>query len=72
MSININLFSENFIKVDFYFNDLIYEKIIQYEKFGFLSFVSEIGGLMGLLMGASVITLIEFLEYIVLKVINKL
>lgn len=46
-----------------------YEKIIQQEKFEFLAYLSEIGGFMSLLLGASVVTLFEFLEYFIVRVL---
>lgn len=44
------------------------ERITQMKKFEFLALISEIGGFMGLLLGASVVTLIEFIEFIFIKV----
>ena len=41
------------------------------EAFGLLSLLGEVGGFLGLLLGASVITLCELLDYILLKVVAR-
>ncbi len=42
----------------------------QNKAFEFLSLLSEVGGFMGLLLGASVLTLCELLDYILLATAN--
>lgn len=59
---------KNFLKIDVFYKEMTFERITQHEKFKFLSFISEIGGFMGLLLGASLITILEFIEYFTLKV----
>ena len=39
--------------------------------FEFLSLLSEIGGFLGLLLGASVLTVCELIDFITLATINK-
>ena len=39
--------------------------------FEFLSLLSEIGGFLGLLLGASVLTVFELVDYVALATINK-
>ena len=48
-----------------------YEVIAQQEAFGLLSLLGEVGGFLGLLLGASVITVCELLDYILLSVAAK-
>ncbi|CAD5123960.1 DgyrCDS12265 [Dimorphilus gyrociliatus] len=69
--IDEDFFLRNFVKVEIFYKEMSYEKITQMKKFEFLAFISEIGGFMGLLLGASVVTIIEFIEFFFLKVINK-
>ncbi|CAD5123963.1 DgyrCDS12268 [Dimorphilus gyrociliatus] len=70
LKVDGDFFFRNFAKVDIYYKELSYQKIQQLEKFEFLSLISEIGGFMGLLLGASVLTIIELLEYFVVRVSN--
>ena len=64
-------FSENFLQVDIFYKDLSYERVEQQPSFPFLSLLSEVGGFMGLLLGASILTVCELLDYNVLTVSNK-
>ena len=63
---------ENFMEINIFYEELSYEKIVQLEAFPLLSFVSEVGGFLGLLLGASIMTLIELLDYIFIHVSNFL
>ena len=64
-------FSENFLQVDIFYKDLSYERVEQQPSFPFLSLLSEVGGFMGLLLGASILTVCELLDYIALTASNK-
>lgn len=59
-------FRENFIKVDIFYKDLSFEKVSLQVSFELMSLFSEIGGLLGLLLGASILTLLELFDFIVL------
>jgi len=50
-----------FSKVKIYYEELINTDATEEELYGFTSLLSEIGGLMGLLLGCSVISLVELL-----------
>ena len=50
-----------FSKVKIYYEELINTDATEEELYGFTSLISEIGGLMGLLLGCSVISLVELL-----------
>ena len=54
-----------------FYKDLSYERTEQQPSFPFLSLLSEVGGFMGLLLGASVLTVCELLDYIVLTIASK-
>ena len=57
--------------VDIFYQELSYEEIEQNVAFEFLSLLSEIGGFLGLLLGASVLTVCELVGFIALATINK-
>ena len=57
--------------MDIFYQELSYEEIEENKAFEFLSLLSEIGGFLGLLLGASVLTVCELVDYITLVVINK-
>ena len=63
---------ENFLKVDIFYPELSYEEIEQNIAFEFLSLLSEVGGFLGLLLGASVLTVFELVDYISLSFLNTL
>ena len=57
--------------MDIFYEELSYEEIEENKAFEFLSLLSEIGGFLGLLLGASVLTVCELVDYITLVIINK-
>ena len=57
---------ENFVQVDVFYKSLRYEEISIHQAFPFLSLLSEVGGFMGLLLGASTLTVIEILDYTIM------
>ena len=63
--------SGNFLQVDVFYKDLSYSRVEQQATFPFLSLLSEVGGFMGLLLGASVLTVCELVDYIVLTVTSR-
>ncbi|XP_070542971.1 amiloride-sensitive sodium channel subunit gamma-like [Ptychodera flava] len=54
----------NLIKLKVYFSELNFESITEKPAFGRIDLLSSLGGLMGLYIGASVISLFEFLEFV--------
>ena len=69
--LNYNLllaFRQNFVQVDIFYKKLTEEVVTQMKKFEFLSLLSEVGGFLGLLLGASIMTICEVLDYIMMKV----
>ena len=65
-------FRENFIQVDIFYPELSYEEIEQNIAFEFLSLLGEIGGFLGLLLGASVLTVCELVDYLAVAVLTEL
>ena len=62
---------ENYIKVDIFYRDLSYDFVKQQVSFEFLSLLSEIGGFMGLLLGARVLTVCELVDYLTLACLHR-
>ncbi len=58
--------------MDIFYQELSFERIEQNEAFEFSSLLSEIGGFLGLLLGASVLTVFELVDYLALHSMNKL
>ena len=59
------------MQVDIFYQVLRYEEIIQNKAFEFLSLIGEIGGFLGLLLGASIITVCEMVDFVFLTFITK-
>ena len=59
------------MQVDIFYQEISYERIEQNIAFEFLSFLSEIGGFLGLLLGASVLTVCELIDYVSLSFLNR-
>lgn len=64
-------FRENFIKIDIFYKELSYEEVTQQIGFGVMSLFSEIGGLLGLLLGASVLTVGELIDFLILLIVRR-
>ena len=60
------------MQVDIFYQEISYQEIKQNIAFEFLSLLSEIGGFLGLLLGASVLTVCELLDYVSLIFVKKL
>ena len=59
------------MQVDIFYQELSYEEIQQNVAFEFLSLLGEIGGFLGLLLGASVLTVFELIDFVTLTMINR-
>ena len=57
--------------VDIFYREISFEEIEQNIAFEFESLLSEIGGFLGLLLGASVLTVCELVDYISLILFKK-
>ena len=60
------------MQVNIFYQALSYEQIEQNIAFEFLSLLSEIGGFLGLLLGASALTVFELVDYIALQIYKRL
>ena len=59
------------MQVEIFYQDLSYEEIEQNIAFEFLSLLSEIGGFLALLLGASVLTVCEILDFALVFLFKK-
>ncbi|XP_060606460.1 degenerin mec-10-like [Ruditapes philippinarum] len=59
---DLDQIAPNFLAVYIYFEDLNYETISEEPLYNTIRFLSDIGGAMGLYMGASVLTYVELLQ----------
>ncbi|XP_070553747.1 acid-sensing ion channel 5-like [Ptychodera flava] len=57
----------NLIYLDIYYDEINYEELKQTEAMTPSALVSDIGGQLGFFLGASIITLCEFIEYLIMK-----
>ncbi|XP_070532973.1 amiloride-sensitive sodium channel subunit beta-2-like [Ptychodera flava] len=57
---------EDLVRLEVYFEDLSYNFISEEKAYSITQLLSDTGGSLGLYVGLSVITLIEFIEYLVL------
>ena len=64
-------FRENFVQVDVFYKGMVYEAVSVQEAFGFLSLLGEVGGFMGLLLGASSLTICETIDFLIMSVYKK-
>ena len=62
------IFRDNFLNLDIYYKQLSVEEILQQPAFEFLSLLSEVGGFLGLLLGASVLTVCEIFDFIIVTI----
>ena len=53
------------MQIDIFYQELSYERIEQQVSFEFLSLLSEVGGFLGLLLGASALTVCELIDFLV-------
>ncbi|XP_042863330.1 acid-sensing ion channel 1A-like [Penaeus japonicus] len=52
-------------RIKVFFLDLMYEQVKEEFSYPFASLVADFGGMMGLLLGASLLTLVEVAEYVI-------
>ncbi|KAI0226616.1 hypothetical protein LSAT2_022905 [Lamellibrachia satsuma] len=70
-AIDERFYANNMIQVDMFYKELTEGKVQQQKAYEYQALLSELGGLMGLLMGASCLTLIEVLDFIIVSIFNK-
>ena len=63
---------ENVAKVNIYLRDPFVKRIVREEKISIITFIGSVGGLLGLFMGFSVVSLFEIIYLLALWLINKI
>ena len=63
MNVSRSYLNDNYAKVDLFFSDLSYTKITSLPSYSVLTLFCEIGGAMGLILGSTFLTAVEFLEF---------
>lgn len=59
------------MQVDIFYRELNSENVVQRASFELLSLFGEIGGFLGLLLGASILTVCELVDYITMTCMSK-
>ncbi|XP_078319796.1 FMRFamide-activated amiloride-sensitive sodium channel-like [Crassostrea virginica] len=62
---NLTGIQENFLKALIYYEDLNYEKITEEPLYDGFQLISDIGGALGLFMGASILSFVEVLQFMI-------
>ncbi|EDO29540.1 predicted protein [Nematostella vectensis] len=65
-------FRENVASLDVYFDELSYDLIEQKPSFDRWSLIAMIGGYLGLFLGMSLLTVLEFFDFLVMKLLNRI
>ena len=65
LHVNLHVSSrENFAQIDIFYKSMTYSEITHAEAFPFISLLNQVGGFMGLLLGASCLTLVEIIDHL--------
>ena len=59
------------MQVDIFYRELNSENVVQRAAFELLSLLGEVGGFLGLLLGASILTVCELVDFLTLSFLNK-
>ena len=62
---NMSFYEENFLSIDIYFESLNVELQTTKDAYGVVALLSDIGGQLGLFLGVSVISVMEFVTWVV-------
>ena len=57
--------------MEVFYKELSFSNIRQQKAFEFITLLSEIGGFLGLLLGASVLTVCELVDYLAMRSMSK-
>ncbi|XP_052769455.1 acid-sensing ion channel 4-B-like isoform X2 [Mya arenaria] len=58
---------ENFLQIDIFYRQLSYEYINQQKAYDFFALISDVGGAMGLFIGASLLTILEIIDLFLIQ-----
>ncbi|CAD5120152.1 DgyrCDS8727 [Dimorphilus gyrociliatus] len=72
MLLNENFVQKNFLIMDVFFAQLKYERVEQIKAYNYGNFFSEVGGFMGLLLGGSVISVMEIFDFLLGSIMKRL
>ncbi|XP_064610984.1 acid-sensing ion channel 4-B-like [Liolophura sinensis] len=64
-TLDANFLRDNFVFLNMYYSELSYEQITQQEGYGLFPLLCDIGGSMGLFIGASALTIFEIIDLFV-------
>lgn len=71
---NLNLsmedISANYVMVNIYISDLIRQVMFEKQAYNWLALLSDVGGSFGLALGATILTVFEILDFIVILVLK--
>ncbi|ELU12198.1 hypothetical protein CAPTEDRAFT_204744 [Capitella teleta] len=70
-SLNSAFYTNNFLQVELFYKELTERKVSQQKAYEFANLLSELGGLMGLLLGASVLSIFEIIDLCVYNFFRK-
>ncbi|XP_064650053.1 uncharacterized protein LOC135501729 isoform X2 [Lineus longissimus] len=70
-NIDAAFYTDNFLSLDIFFREMSYELIEQQPAYDQFALISDIGGSMGLFVGASVLTLCELLDAVTLYIYKR-
>ncbi|XP_030843834.1 acid-sensing ion channel 4-A [Strongylocentrotus purpuratus] len=62
LNVDADYFSNNLCLINIFFNELIRQTTTQQEAYLFVSLLSDIGGSLGMWMGASILTVVEIFD----------
>ncbi|XP_065648379.1 acid-sensing ion channel 1A [Hydra vulgaris] len=63
---------ENIVAVQFFYQEMKKEKVKQEPSYDFYKLIGDVGGQLGLLLGASVLTLVEFVDLFIFTLYHQL
>ncbi|XP_060600472.1 uncharacterized protein LOC132753933 isoform X2 [Ruditapes philippinarum] len=58
---------QNFLQLDIFYRQLSYEYISQHKAYDFFALICDIGGAMGLFIGASMLTIVEIIDLFLIQ-----
>jgi len=70
-NVTVNQLRESIVSVAIYYEDLSYTVISKEPKISLLDLISSIGGIMGIFLGISFLSLLEIVEFIILVIVRR-
>lgn len=60
----------NFVSVRIFFSSMIEEKFDESAAYSWLALMSDVGGAFGLILGSTVLTLFEFIDFLIISLLE--